>query len=231
MTGSDIFGMAQPLTSSPLVKRRSHVRSSIQKRVSFHQDQVRRPEELAYNLSHATSQNHLVGCCYALDDRISNRYPVAGPTIRRYHSDIAINQSANNNSFAKYPTIAERGVPEGQEDPETLKADNEHRAETATLFLPKHLILRRSAQLKQTNAISTTEKRRYLEWAKNKWHHFELVPELPLPLQENSSACNDDNDLIVSEVSRLTEPLLPVEIDPNERFKVFCIVYFLFSSC
>lgn len=216
VTGSDFYGAAQSgmKSSSPIVKRRSHVRSSMQKRVSFHHDQMRRPEE-ACNLSHATSQHHLSSYC--IDDRIPSRYPASN--IRRYHSDIAINQSTG--SLAKYPTIAERGVPEGQEDPESLKSDRHHLHETCFHAKTLH---RRSAQLKKVNSsISMIEKRRYLEWARKKWENLNSVPELPFTLIKNLST-PEDNDLpneifLLPETKRQVPAL--VELDPKERYKVF----------
>lgn len=158
--------------NSPLVKRRQHVRSAVQKRVSFHQDQ-----ELMSNLlgQHATSQNYLN------NDSPGRLY--SSSNMRRYHSDIGLDQSTN--CLAKYPTIAERGVPEGQEDPDSPKSDA---AQDLTFLIRKALFRRKSSSTNKL--ISIKEKRQYLEWARKKWN--EIVPALPFNRINNVSIILDN---------------------------------------
>ena len=159
--------MEAPTMNSPLVKRRGHVRPSVQKRVSFHQDQN-----------------------YGDDSRF---------TMRRYHSDVAINQSAI--SLAKYPTIAERGVPEGQEDPERIVADVRRKSLKLKIFQP------------------AIDKRQFLDWAKKKWENYQMLPRLPLC---PTNIVPDDNDMeILPNSPELCQTVaIPVEMDPNELNKV-----------
>lgn len=198
--------MPAPMMKSPLVKRRSstrnqHVRSSTQKRVSFHQDMMRRPE----SLHHAISQTNLNISSY-VEDRTTSM------NLRRYHSELAIDHAGG--TLAKYPTIAERGVPEGQEDPESAKME-------APVFLQKAVIRRKLLTGDQPKLPSTKDKSQFLDWAKRKWQDLELVPVLP-PLNRTSQLLDiDDNDLVVdlTRIEDATVPL-PIEMDPNERYKV-----------
>lgn len=222
MENSLIGSMEHPTISSPLVKRRSHVRpaSTTQKRVSFHQDQMRRPDDLALiNSSYAASQYYLN---YGDDRALScnNRFS-STPNMRRYHSEIAINQSTN--SLAKYPTIAERGVPEGQEDPESPKSDVDHAAQDVIFLSRKTLVRRKSVQSSQINLqVSSIEKRQYLQWAKKKWENIQLVPALPFNSIAKNSVIIDDNDVFLDKAPQ-TESFFEstaIETDPQDKCKV-----------
>ncbi|XP_059350200.1 pleckstrin homology domain-containing family M member 2-like isoform X2 [Daphnia carinata] len=200
-----------PVMKSPLVKRRTsaksqHVRSSTQKRVSFHQDMMRRPYD--ESLQHATSQNNLNISSY-VEDRTT--------LMRRYHSELAIDHAAS--TLAKYPTIAERGVPEGQEDPEGAKTEH---AAPEMLFLQKALI-RRKLLMGEQPKKSTKDKRQFFDWAKQKWEDLNLVPVLPHLSKQLLDV--SDNDLVTEDVPQVENSFetipLPVEMDPNERYKSF----------
>lgn len=213
--------MPAPVMKSPLVKRRNssrsqHVRSSTQKRVSFHQDMMRRPYDESHPLQHATSQNNLNISSY-VEDRTTSM------NLRRYHSELAIDHASGASTLAKYPTIAERGVPEGQEDPEGAKTQ-EHAA-PEMLFLQKALIRRKLLMGEQPKKSPTKDKRQFFDWAKQKWEDLNLVPVLPHLSETNQLLDVPDNDPVAEDfpqVERSSETLpLPVEMDPNERYKSF----------
>lgn len=215
--------MPAPVMKSPLVKRRSgnrsqHVRSSTHKRVSFHQELMQRPYDP--QLQHATSQNYLNISSY-VDDRTTLM------NLRRYHSELAIDQAGGSSSLAKYPTIAERGVPEGQEDPEGPK----ERPPSESLFLQKAVLRRKLLMVDQPKTPpfpSTKDKRQYLDWAKQKWEDLNLVPFLPHLNPTNLSSNLPENEqLVVPQTEEFLQTLLvPIEMDPNDRYKVCPVIYF-----
>ncbi|KAI9559927.1 hypothetical protein GHT06_013934 [Daphnia sinensis] len=216
--GENKTTMPAPVMKSPLVKRRSsarsqHVRSSTQKRVSFHQDMMRRPYDESHALQHATSQNNLNISSY-VDDRTTSM------NLRRYHSELAIDHAGG--ALAKYPTIAERGVPEGQEDPEGAKTEH---AAPEMLFLQKALIRRKLLMGEQPKKSSTKDKRQFFDWAKQKWEDLNLVPLLPHLSQTNQLLDVSDNDLVAEDLPQVENSFetlpMPVEMDPNERYKSF----------
>lgn len=213
--------MPAPMMKSPLVKRRSanrsqHVRSSTHKRVSFHQELMQRPYDPT-QLQHATSQNYLNISSY-VDDRTTLM------NLRRYHSELAIDQAGGSSSLAKYPTIAERGVPEGQEDPEGPK----ERPPSETLFLQKAVLRRKLLMVDQPKtppfSYPAKDKRQYLDWAKQKWRDLKFVPFLPHLSRTNLSSNLPQNDPLEVDVPQTEESLqtllVPIEMDPNERYKV-----------
>nr|CAH0103961.1 unnamed protein product [Daphnia galeata] len=222
-----------PIMKSPLVKRRNgsrsqHVRSSTHKRVSFHQELMQRPYEP--QLQHATSQNYLNISSY-VDDRTTSM------NLRRYHSELAIDQAGGTSSLAKYPTIAERGVPEGQEDPECSK---ERPPPETQMFLQK-AVLRRNLLMvdrpKTPPLPSTKDKSQFLDWAKQKWDDLNLVPFLPHLSQTNhiSSMNLIENEELNVDVPVIEESLqtlvVPIDMDPNERYKSFkCFTNFYFGT-
>jgi hypothetical protein len=215
-----------PIMKSPLVKRRNgsrsqHVRSSTHKRVSFHQELMQRPYEP--QLQHANSQNYLNISSY-VDDRTTSM------NLRRYHSELAIDQAGGTSSLAKYPTIAERGVPEGQEDPECSK---ERPPPETQLFLQKAVLRRKLLMVdrpKTPPLPSTKDKSQFLDWAKQKWDDLNLVPFLPHLSQTNhiSSMNLIENEELNIDVPVIEESLqtlvVPIDMDPNERYKVLPVL-------
>lgn len=212
MANESLLGLndtAQTMMKSPLVGRRSHIRpSSSQKRVSFHQDQMRHPEDLAL-LSHATSQS-----CLIADERIL----IKSPSIRRYHSEISINQQAS--PIKCPPMIAERGAPEGQEDPEGPRSECH---ETTTQFLLKAYLRRKSIQSKRFNA-TIENKQRFLKWADKKWENLRLTPVLPCS-QVNTTVLNKvafTLDITKSKVDEELQPINPalIRLNLGDRYQV-----------
>ncbi|XP_046464350.1 pleckstrin homology domain-containing family M member 2-like isoform X3 [Daphnia pulex] len=222
--------MPAPVMKSPLVKRRSsnrsqHVRSSTHKRVSFHQELMQRPYDPT-QLQHATSQNYLNISSY-VDDRTNLM------NLRRYHSELAIDQAGGSSSLAKYPTIAERGVPEGQEDPEGPKE-----RPPPEQFLQKAVLRRKLLMVDQPKTPpfpATKDKRHYLDWAKQKWEDLNLFPFLPHLSRTNLSSNLPENEPLEVDVPQTEESLqtllVPIEMNPNERYKSFkCFTNFYSGS-
>lgn len=112
--------------SSPIEKRRSHLQriaveathrhsSNKNKRVSFHQDFQRSPEDPEDNSTSHRGQHYQSNWVLNDDCSITRILP---PQIRRYQSDCFLNQSGD--PLSKHLPLAERGTPEGQEDPEHI---------------------------------------------------------------------------------------------------------------
>lgn len=112
--------------SSPLEKRRSHLQritvdtthrhlSNKNKRVSFHQDFQRSPEEPEDHSTSHRGQHYQSNWVLNDDCSITRILP---PQMRRYQSDCFLNQSGD--ALSKHLPLAERGTPEGQEDPEHI---------------------------------------------------------------------------------------------------------------
>lgn len=142
--------------------------------------------------------------------------------LRRYHSELAIDQAGGSSSLAKYPTIAERGVPEGQEDPEGPKE-----RPPPEQFLQKAVLRRKllmGDQPKTPPFPATKDKRHYLDWAKQKWEDLNLVPFLPHLSRTNLSSNLPQNEPLEVDVLQTEESLqtllTPIEMNPNERYKV-----------
>jgi hypothetical protein len=73
---------------------------------------------------------------------------------------------------------------------------------------------------------STKDKSQFLDWAKQKWDDLNLVPFLPHLSQTNhiSSMNLIENEELNIDVPVIEESLqtlvVPIDMDPNERYKV-----------
>lgn len=156
------------MNSSPLERRHSHIRrvtsggrssASINKhkRVSFHQDRnfQRSPEEGP--LKAGTNYQHYQSSWVLSDESSSSR--ILPPQIRRYQSDCFLNQFTDG--LTKHLPLAERGVPEGQEDPEHLcsfqnlsSGNTSTNSSTAEPCPREELLLRQPRRLSRLSSTS-----------------------------------------------------------------------------
>ena len=164
---------ANPIMNSPLVKRRSHfppaaVKSSdpsCKKRSSLNPDRRFLLEQVRHHQSHWTLANDVKQASQPLH-------------LRRYASEIFLSKTASTSSVKEM--FAERGAPEGQEDPSHVFSSEriQIRQRMPIRTPPSKMVIKD----KCSSVYATAEaKRALLVSAKNKWISSATI-HLPLPV-------------------------------------------------